>query len=299
MDSCIVVAGSSADMLPPRPDDDDSRLLKTFVSGAVAGAVSRTLTAPLDRVQIHLQVTGSRGYGMREAIPLLLREGGWRSFWRGNGTSVLKKSPEIAVRFVVYEKLKYMLQTDGDDLSDGRRVVAAVAAAGVAQSLVYPLTVVKIRLVLAETGAFTGMMDAARKLYHSYGWRVFYRGFVPSTVGVVPMKGLDLAAYEQLKVLVFGARPSNSDAAVVLLCGVLSCALSTLATYPLGLVRTKLQADTGGSRSLPEVLRDTAREGAGGFYRGLGANLLKMGPSVVLNYYVYEQCRDFLGARGI
>lgn len=49
------------------------------------GAVSRTCTAPLDRLKVFLQVQTNR-VRIVDSFNYLLKEGGIQSFWRGNGT---------------------------------------------------------------------------------------------------------------------------------------------------------------------------------------------------------------------
>lgn len=82
-----------------------------LVAGGVAGAVSRTATAPLDRLKIMLQVYGSKTE-MRiwDAFKNMIKEGGVRSLWRGNGMSVLKIAPESALKFGAYEEVCVMRQ---------------------------------------------------------------------------------------------------------------------------------------------------------------------------------------------
>lgn len=65
--------------------------------------------------------------------------------------------------------------------------------------------------------------------------------------------------------------------------------------YPLDLVRTRLSAQTtsnyytGISHALRAIVQD---EGFLGLYRGLGATLLQIGPSLALNYCAYETLRS-------
>ena len=75
--------------------------LITFLSGVHAGVISRTLTAPLDRLKIMMQQY-SRGNIVEHAINII-KEGGLRSFWRGNLTNCIKMAPETATKFFTYE----------------------------------------------------------------------------------------------------------------------------------------------------------------------------------------------------
>lgn len=80
-----------------------------LAAGAVAGSVSRTCTAPLDRLKVFLQVQTNR-VRIADSFNYLLKEGGIRSFWRGNGINVLKIAPESALKFAVYEKVKRLIK---------------------------------------------------------------------------------------------------------------------------------------------------------------------------------------------
>lgn len=80
-----------------------------LLAGAIAGAVSRTCTAPLDRLKVFLQVQVQR-VRILDSFNYLMNEGGFRSFWRGNGINVLKIAPETAIKFATYEKVKRLIR---------------------------------------------------------------------------------------------------------------------------------------------------------------------------------------------
>ena len=71
-------------------------------------AVSRTCTAPFDRLKIFFQVHSMKKGGERLTVMSgfrhMIKESGVRSLWRGNGgVNVLKIAPESAIRFYAYE----------------------------------------------------------------------------------------------------------------------------------------------------------------------------------------------------
>jgi solute carrier family 25 phosphate transporter 23/24/25/41 len=60
------------------------------------------------------------------------------------------------------------------------------------------------------------------------------------------------------------------------------------------LLRTRLAASTGTSGSVTAMLADIVRaDGAAGLYRGLGATLLQVVPSLALNFSIYESARQW------
>uniref|UniRef100_A0A914YPT4 Uncharacterized protein n=1 Tax=Panagrolaimus superbus TaxID=310955 RepID=A0A914YPT4_9BILA len=103
-----------------------------LVAGGLAGCMSRTCTAPLDRLKVFLQVhsTFHKRYNLFSAFQFLYKEGGFKSFWRGNGINVIKIAPESAFKFMAYEQLKRMIQRlkGSTDLSMGERFMAGSTA---------------------------------------------------------------------------------------------------------------------------------------------------------------------------
>lgn len=82
-----------------------SNPLKHLFAGAMAGAVSRTISAPFDRIKVLLQVQGAQLINIRACFQHMQREGGVRSFWRGNGINVMKIAPELAFKFMFYDEV--------------------------------------------------------------------------------------------------------------------------------------------------------------------------------------------------
>ena len=72
--------------------------------------MSRTVTAPLDRLKVFFQVQSMTGksYTISSCLTGMVREGGVRSLWRGNGTNVIKIAPESALRFFAFERVRKM-----------------------------------------------------------------------------------------------------------------------------------------------------------------------------------------------
>ncbi|KAH8245750.1 hypothetical protein KR038_004169 [Drosophila bunnanda] len=302
------------------PDDFTQDELQTglwwrhLVAGGIAGAVSRTCTAPLDRIKVYLQVQTQR-MRIHECMQIMLKEGGSWSMWRGNGINVLKIAPETALKFAVYEQMKQLIR--GKDtsrqMSITERFCAGAAAGGISQTIIYPMEVLKTRLALRKTGQYAGIVDAAAKIYRQEGVRSFYRGYVPNILGILPHAGIDLALYETLKRRYTASRESTETPSFLVLlgCGSTSSALGQLCSYPLALVRTRLQAQAAETianqearrqKQIPLTMRGQFRkivnqEGLGGLYRGIMPNFLKVLPAVSISYVVYEYASNALGIR--
>ncbi|VUZ45207.1 unnamed protein product [Hymenolepis diminuta] len=237
----------------------------------------------------------------------MFHEGGVISMWRGNGVNCIKIGPEQAFRFEAYETYKKILfKKDGssEPLVLYEKFIAGALAGATSQTLIYPMEVLKTRMCLRKTGQYSSMFDCARKLYHEHGLWVFYRGYIPNLVGILPYAGIDLALYETFKTLYVkalnksvepGEKLTAPPVYVSLTAGACSSVCGQIATYPLALVKTKLQAETEKISLKHLIQRIIKQEGMMGLYRGMGANMLKVIPAVSISYACYEKVRTMLG----
>lgn len=273
------------------PDDFTPSEMQTgkwwrhLAAGGIAGAVSRTCTAPLDRLKVFLQVsyrfstifadTYERPHSnmvcihatlivcqvqtskkqISESLIYMLKEGGVRSMWRGNGINVMKIAPESAIKFAAYEQVKRLIrQNENRQMSIYERFVAGACAGSISQTAIYPFEVLKTRLALRMTGQYAGILDATAKIYRTEGARSFYRGYIPNILGIIPYAGIDLAVYETLKKKYLSHHQTEQPSFWLLLaCGSASSTLGQVCSYPLALVRTRLQA-----QGRPSVVQDRA-----------------------------------------
>ncbi|KAG9510908.1 Calcium-binding mitochondrial carrier protein SCaMC-3, partial [Fragariocoptes setiger] len=283
----------------------ESPLWKHLIAGAVAGAVSRTCTAPLDRLKVFLQVRGSEYESLRFCFKTLLQDGGWASLWRGNGINVVKIAPETAIKFMAYEQAKRMIRDHSHhELTVKERFIAGSFAGVISQTVIYPMEVVKTRLVLGKTGEYKGIIHCCQRIMLEEGMRSFYRGYLPNLLGIIPYAGFDLAAYETLKRLwlshhldKYGHMSNEASIVVLLACGAISSSCAQLISYPLALVRTRLQAQSDSSLTMVSIMKNIYdTEGIKGLYRGIVPNFMKVAPAVSISYVVYERTRRSLGA---
>lgn len=173
---------------------------KYLIAGGVAGAASRTATAPLDRLKVTLQVQTTHA-SIGPAVKRIWNEGRFLGFFRGNGINVLKVAPESAIKFYSYEMLKNVIGGDEGDIGTPGRLLAGGLAGAVAQTSIYPMDLVKTRLqtYVCDRGSVPSLGKLSRDIWVQEGPRAFYRGLVPSLLGIIPYAGIDLAAYEALK----------------------------------------------------------------------------------------------------
>ncbi|TFK20944.1 mitochondrial carrier, partial [Coprinopsis marcescibilis] len=125
-----------------------------FIAGGCAGAASRTVVSPLERLKIIQQVqprgTSAEYKGVWRSLVRMWKEEGFRGFMRGNGINCVRIVPYSAVQFTTYEQLKKLFTNNGLRELDTPTRLAAGALAGITSVCsTYPLDLVRSRLSIA------------------------------------------------------------------------------------------------------------------------------------------------------
>ncbi|EGO00245.1 hypothetical protein SERLA73DRAFT_180723 [Serpula lacrymans var. lacrymans S7.3] len=138
----------------PKPTFVTPEIASYFIAGGVAGAASRTVVSPLERLKIIQQVQprgSDRQYkGVWRSLVRMWREEGFKGYMRGNGINCLRIVPYSAVQFTTYEQLKKWFATFGSKELDTPKRLASGALAGITSVCsTYPLDLVRSRLSIA------------------------------------------------------------------------------------------------------------------------------------------------------
>ncbi|XP_054386455.1 mitochondrial adenyl nucleotide antiporter SLC25A24-like isoform X2 [Pongo abelii] len=233
----------------------------------------------------------------------LVKEGGIFSLWRGNGVNVLKIAPETALKVGAYEQYKKLLSFDGVHLGILERFISGSLAGVTAQTCIYPMEVLKTRLAIGKTGEYSGIIDCGKKLLKQEGVRSFFKGYTPNLLGIVPYAGIDLAVYEILKnywLENYAGNSVNPGIMILVGCSTLSNTCGQLASFPVNLIRTRMQAsalmEKGKTTSMIQLIQEIyTKEGKLGFYRGFTPNIIKLLPAVGVGCVAYEKVKPLFG----
>ena len=291
-----VAAGSKArlerDEVPSQQErhcDDVSFLQaasKKICCGGAAGCLSRTLTAPIDRVRL-LMMTSSEPLGLLGALRKATEGRGVKAMWQGNGVNCIKITPEMSMKLMAFDFLKMGIARDPDNIQMSERFVAGGAAGAISQLTIYPMEVARTRLALTTQRSET-IASVLRSVVREKGFGALYAGLGPSIGGIIPYAAIDLSLNSLLKdVAVRKLIADDREISVPLLlgCGMLSSATATIATFPLNVIRTKAQA-TGDS--FTTIVKAIHGEGWKGFYRGLVPCMMKVLPATSVSYAAYD-----------
>ncbi|GEM10051.1 mitochondrial carrier protein [Rhodotorula toruloides] len=307
---------------------------KFLLAGGMAGAVSRTATAPFDRLKVYLITSPTSappkpdpaaqlaksgkpprpGAGtLVNAIRAVYAQGGGiKAFWTGNGLNIIKIFPESAIKFLSYESAKRIFAQYWDKvpdqtlISNSSRFVAGGIGGVISQFCIYPIESLKTRVMSSSGGCKKGnalIVQTMRDMWHAGGFRFFFRGLPAGLIGVFPYSAIDMSTFEGIKLAYTKWAGEEPGIAGSLTFGAISGGVGASSVYPLNLVRTRLQAQ--GTPAHPQTytgIRDAAfkcyqREGWRGFYKGLTPTLVKVVPAVAISYAVYDTSKKMLFAQ--
>ncbi|KAK1403547.1 Adenine nucleotide transporter BT1, chloroplastic/mitochondrial [Heracleum sosnowskyi] len=274
--------------------------LRRLVSGAIAGAVSRTSVAPLETIRTHLMV-GSCGHSSTEVFQDIMKTEGWKGLFRGNLVNVIRVAPSKAIELFAYDTVKkHLTPKPGEQpIQPIPASLIAGAVAGISSTIcTYPLELLKTRLTV-QRGVYKNLVDAFVKIVQEEGPAELYRGLTPSVIGVIPYAATNYFAYDTLRKAykkVF--KKEDVENLATLLIGSAAGAISSSATFPLEVARKHMQAGAINGRQynnmLHALLSILEKEGVPGLYKGLGPSCLKLVPAAGISFMCYEACKKIL-----
>ncbi|KAI5075997.1 hypothetical protein GOP47_0008062 [Adiantum capillus-veneris] len=272
-----------------------------FLAGAVAGATAKTVTAPLDRIKLLMQVhavkatqeISKRSIGFLEAAMKIGKEEGMQGYWKGNLPQVIRVIPYSAVQLLSYELYKKLFKGNNKELSVAGRLVAG-ACAGMTSTLVtYPLDVLRLRL--AVDPACKTMAQVASTMLREEGLSSFYRGLGPSLLGIAPYIALNFCAFDLIKQSL--PEEMRKTPAASFLTAFLSASLATAMCYPLDTVRRQLQMKGTPYLSVWDAIPGiVASDGLVGLYRGFVPNALKNLPNSSIRLTTFDAAKNLISA---
>ncbi|KAL7092588.1 hypothetical protein ACP275_12G172700 [Erythranthe tilingii] len=304
---------------PPQQQPQISQIgtVPQLLAGGIAGAFSKTCTAPLARLTILFQVQGmhsdaavlSKPSIWREALRVVNEEG-FKAFWKGNLVTVVHRLPYSSVNFYAYEKYKSILKTvpglDGHGGNASADVFVHFVGGGLAgitaASATYPLDLIRTRLAAQRNAMYyKGIRHAVSTICKDEGFLGLYKGMGATLLGVGPSIAISFSVYESLRYNWQSQRPDDSTVLVSLACGSLSGIASSTATFPLDLVRRRMQLEGAAGRArvydmgIFGTFRHIIRsEGLRGLYRGIMPEYYKVVPSVGIVFMTYETLKKLL-----
>ena len=293
--------------------------LNSFISGAVAGAIAKSAVAPFDRVKILYQVSDSKQFTIRNAYKLFLQiyhSEGINGLWRGNSSMMIRIVPYAALQFMSFEIYKSKaiefstVSTDSSNLSISSRFICGALAGATSVFFTYPLDLIRARFAVHKHYYNLSVVQSFQKMIKAEGYSSLLRGIVPTLAGIIPYAGISFCCYETLKYIYLeneynkklqlyyndennNMKPIKIEKLGIIprfLFGATSGAISQTISYPLDVIRRRLQVYEGINKY---TITDTAiyiykNDGISGLFKGVTMNWIKGPIALGLSFTVYD-----------
>lgn len=172
---------------------------RNLLSGMVAGA-TETLTAvnPTEVVKIRLQTDPSLKH-VGHALATIIKEEGFKGFYRGATLTVTRQAINQAVNFTVYHEVKSRLQKDDEVLPSYKHFMIGAFSGSIAPISNAPIDTLKTRVQSMRNHqrriSFTAL---ARQIYEREGFLAFYKGITPRLIRMAPGQAVTFTVYEKV-----------------------------------------------------------------------------------------------------
>ena len=292
-----------------------------FCAGGVAGAIAKTLTAPIENCknalqcqEIHPDVRAGRikrYNGIADYFRSTVNERGVLALWEGNMINVLRYFPTQAANFVFKDKIKALFPKYNAKTEFKKFFAANMASGGLAGaislSIVYPLdyvyTIIRYDLSgkYGEVRRREGSLGVAKAFVRKRGVLALYSGFGISVLGIVLYRGPYFGMFDTLKSL----NPFMKDKGFLGMASKFAIAQTTaifagFVSYPLDTVRRRMLMDAAFPADGKEptyrgawhcLLTIVEEEGVLALFSGFGANVLRTlaGAFILVGYDVFKK----------
>jgi solute carrier family 25 protein 16 len=178
------------------------------------------------------------------------------------------------------------------------------------------------RPVLSTSGPVAAASTAVEAVTMKSGISNFYRGFSPTLLGMIPYAGMSFLTHDAVGDLLRSEvlaphtvlkaasvadekanRRSQLTAPAELTAGAIAGLVSQSASYPLEVIRRRMQVGGAVGDGRRMRIMETARQiylerGLKGFFIGLTIGYIKVVPMAATSFFVYERGKWWLGVSG-
>ncbi|KAI9275657.1 mitochondrial carrier domain-containing protein [Phascolomyces articulosus] len=311
-------------------------VIRSAIAGGIAGCVAKTAIAPLDRVKILFQAQNpvfekysGTFTGAFKAGRDIIKHTGVLGLFQGHSVTLLRIFPYASIKFVSIEQFRALLMPTKAHETATREFFAGSLAGITCILFTYPLDLVRVRMayvVKQENRVRPTLIDTCKQIYKepaaasSFHLLNFYRGFFPTVAGIIPYAGISFGTYHVMTHLFrfdpiispYTRLPVQIDPEnrrmvekpplkpwAELLCGGVSGLVAQTSSYPLEVIRRRMQVSGLLHPNKFVKFMDTAKliyqsKGLKGFYVGLSIGYIKVFPMMGISFMVYDRMKDIL-----
>jgi len=295
----------------------ETSIFVNLAAGGISGAVSKTITAPIEKVKLAIQNQASNPRiisgemqpytGMVNCFQRHITELGVSSLWRGNVANCVRYVPTAACNLAFKDFFKTLLPKRNQKTEFAAFAATQIASGSMAgaatNTIVYPLIYVRTVLGadLGKVKKYSGMGDCLVKTVKANGPLSLYNGIGASSCGIVVYRGTQFGLQDTIKAF----NPYQQEVSVVgiaskFVVAQIAVSASGIVAYPFDTVQRRLQIEASKPaeeqvyKGMSDCIKKIhASEGVGGFFKGALANIVRgTGAAIVL--VMYDEIINFI-----
>lgn len=306
-----------------------------FLAGCTGGIAGVMVGYPLDTIKVHLQtqdVTNPKYRGTWHCFTTIVRQQSFSGLYKGMTSPLAGVAVVNAILFGVYGNVQNILPKQWNP---SLNVFIAGASAGMVQSVISsPMELAKTRMQLQDssgsdlkstTKTATNLSDRTKQLtqpvsssirrspqyknplqclahlHQTEGFRGVFRGYSITLAREIPAFGSYFVSYDWFCRLLSGhSKDAEMGAIPVMLAGGLSGVTSWVITYPLDVVKSRVQADgfLGPKQyngTIDCFIKSYQNEGLNAFSRGLTSTVIRAFPTNAATFLAVSMTFKFFG----
>jgi solute carrier family 25 carnitine/acylcarnitine transporter 20/29 len=281
----------------------DDEVYVDFIAGWASGAVSVTLTQPVDTILTRIQANnvGDVGSSSRtlHSTTSFVRQSGMPSLWRGISAMVGAIPFQNALLMTGYGYGKrWCEEYHPDNVLMG--VFVGGCTGGMVQSfLMSPVELIKVNQQVGGKSLSSATALVASGLFANNN--LAWKGLGATLLRDGLPHGVWFASYEMMKQKLEHSQSFDKDknsAFISLSSGAFAACTAWGVGYPFDIIKTRIQASGVENKTILGVTKEIINESNGrilsGLYRGFTLKLVKAVPSSAINFFVYEKVAKYL-----
>lgn len=169
-------------------------------SASVAEVICCVAKVPMEIIKQRRQAS-IKNLSTSMLLKTIMQEEGFRGFYRGFGSTIIRDVPFSIIEFPIWEWLKTRWRMKVNrDLTATEVALCGAVAGGIAAAVTTPLDVVKTQIMLADSytdEAKNHVWKTMRNIYLQQGFTKLFAGFVPRISMIMLGGGIFFGIYER------------------------------------------------------------------------------------------------------
>jgi len=271
-----------------------------FALGGLAGMSATLFVQPLDLVKNRMQLSGEGGTARAyknsfHAITSIVKAEGITGIYTGLSAGLLRQATYTTSRMGIYASLLEKFSKDEKSLGFFTKAAIGIFSGGIAAFIGTPAEVALIRMTAdgklppAEKRGYKNVFDALIRITKEESVATLWKGAGPTVARAMVVNGAQLASYSQAKEVIVKAGYLNEGIALHFCASMISGLLTTIASMPVDIVKTRVQKSSGKTNPVKIFMDVIKQEGFFSLWKGFTPYYARLGPHTVLTFIFLEQ----------